>query len=341
MTYFVTGGSGLVGQWLLATLGQMGARVRASYRGAPPVVGQLGTAGTSVEWVEGDILDPLFLQRAVTGADVVIHAAALVSFAPRDAERLWQVNVEGTVNVVNALLTHAPGARLLHLSSVAALGPPVPGTTAVDETAQWDPAADHSLYAESKFAAELEVWRGLNEGLTGAIVNPSVIVGPGDPARSSTQLFRYADAEHHFYPPGCVNLVDVRDVVSALLALATAPVAALGARYVLSAGTLSYAEFFDLAAASLGRRPPRAALPLVLADVLWRVEAVRARLTGAAPLLTRDAARTLRRAAIFDGSRAARTLGFAYHSPAESVTWCARELRRQGLGARVTNGLDY
>lgn len=321
-----------MGQWLLAALVRDGARVRASYRGALPALPD-GTPANAIEWLEGDVLDSLFLQRAVTDVDVVIHTAALVSFAPRDAPRLWQTNVEGTANVVNALLTHAPTARLLHLSSVAALGPPAPGTTTVDETTQWDPAADHSTYAESKFTAELEVWRGLNEGLLGAIVNPSIIIGPGDPTRSSTQLFRYAAEQHRYYPPGRVNLVDVREVVFALLALATAPAAQLGARYVLSAGTLPYAEFFELAATALGRRPPRTALPTALAEILWRAEAVRARLTGAAPLLTRETARIARRTAIFDGGRAARTLGVTYRPPAESVTWCARELRRHGLGA--------
>lgn len=317
----------MVGSHLLPPLLASGARVRASFRGSPPTGAPAG-----VEWVEGDVLDSVFLGQAVAGADIVIHAAALVSFAPREADRLWRINVEGTANLVNALLAHAPAARLLHLSSVAALGPPASGTTTVDETAQWDTTAEHSVYAESKFAAELEVWRGLNEGLTGAIVNPSVILGPGDVGRSSAQLFKYAAEEHRFYPPGHLNVVDVRDVVAALLALATAPAAALGRRYVLSAGALPYAEFFGLAARALGRRPPPTALPRALAEVLWRAEAVRAKLTGAAPLLTRETARIARRAAVFDGTRAARTLCLTYRAPAESVMWAAQELGRAGLG---------
>ncbi len=332
MTYFITGGSGLVGQWLLAALLRTGAQVRASYRSTPPTLLPEGAAATAVEWMEGNILDPLFLQEAVAGVDVVIHTAALVSFAPRDADRLWQINVEGTANVVNALLTHAPTARLLHVSSVAALGPPAPGTTTVTESSLWDEAGEHSVYAKSKFAAEQEVWRGLNEGLSGAIVNPSVIVGPGDPRRSSTQLFRYAAEEHRFYPPGNVNLVDVRDVVAALLALATAPLTHLGAQYVLSAGTLPYVDFFGMAATALGRRPPGRPLPPLLAEALWRIEAVRARLTGAAPLLTRETARVARRTSVFDGSRASRVLGVDYRSPTDSVAWAAAELYRHGLG---------
>lgn len=335
MTYFVTGGSGLVGQWLLATLArQAGVRVRASFRGTPPTTLPDGADAQPIDWVEGDVLDALFLQRAVAGADVVIHTAALVSYAPRDAKRLWQTNVEGTANVVNALLSHAPAARLVHLSSVAALGPPAPGTAHVDETAEWDPAAPHAVYAESKFAAELEVWRGLNEGLQGIMLNPAVILGPGDPQRSSTQLFRYAAEEHRFYPPGTLNVVDVRDVVAAIVAAATAPAALLGARYLLSAGALSYADFFRQVAGVLGRRPPRQALPAALAEVLWRAEAARAWLTGAAPLLTRETARVGRRATVFDSTRARAAFGLALRPPRESVEWVAQQLRQQGLGGR-------
>jgi dihydroflavonol-4-reductase len=333
MKYFVTGGTGLVGQWVLSALVQAGAMVRASYRGAPPTSLPNGASAAAVEWLEGDVLDPLFLQHAVTGATVVIHAAAIVSYAPSDAERLWQTNVEGTANVVNALLSHAPTARLIHVSSVAALGPPAPGATKVDETAEWDPAAPHAAYAESKFAAELEVWRGLNEGLQGLLLNPSVVLGPGDPKRSSTQLFRYAAEEHLFYPPGALNVVDVRDVVAAILVAAIAPSDCLGARYVLSSEAISYADFFTQIATILGRRPPRRMLPKVLAEILWRIEAVRAKLTGAAPLLTRETARVGRRMTVFDSARAQAIFGLTFRSAIDSVTWVAQTLRAQGLGA--------
>jgi dihydroflavonol-4-reductase len=326
MIYFVTGGSGLLGQWLLSALVRQGHTVRASYRGAPPTTLPEGAAAGAVEWVEGDVLDPLFLQQAVADVDIVYHCAAIVSFAPRDADLQWQVNVAGTTNVVDALLSHAPRARLCHVSSVAALGTMPDGSSNVDETAQWDPAADHTAYAESKYAAELEVWRGINEGLASVIVNPSVILAPADPKRSSTQLFRYAQQQHRYYPGGHINLVDVRDVVAALLALPHRD-DLLGERYVLSAGAISYREFFGLAAEALHRRPPSVQLPQLLAEILWRAEAVKARLTGAAPLLTRDSARTTRRAAVFNAARAQQALRLTFHNPAESVRWAAEALR--------------
>lgn len=331
---FVTGGSGLVGQFLLAALVQAGQRPRASFRSQPPATLPDGVSADAVEWVKGDVLDVLFLQEAVAEMNCVYHAAAVVSYAPRDAERLWAVNVTGTANVVDALLTGNPGARLVYVSSVAALGAPLAeNARLVDETARWNPDDDHAAYAKSKYAAEVEVWRGIHEGLAAGIVNPSVIIGPGDPGRSSTQLFRYTAEKHWYYPPGQLNLVDVRDVVTALLALGQGAAENLGSRYVLSAEALSYRTFFDQMAAALGVRAPTRELPAGLAEVLWRLEKVRGALTGAAPLLTRETARLGRRAVTFDGRRAAQALGVRYHAVAESIAWCAAALRAGGLGA--------
>ncbi len=280
------------------------------------------------------MLDVLFLQEAVAGMNCVYHAAAVVSYAPRDAEKLWAVNVTGTANVVDSLLTGNPDARLVYVSSVAALGSPLTeNTLLVDEGARWNPDGDHAAYAKSKYAAEVEVWRGIHEGLAAGIVNPAVIIGPGTPDRSSTQLFRYAAEAHRYYPPGQLNLVDVRDVVTALLALGQGPAELLGQRYVLSAGTLSYQAFFAQVAEVLGVPPPGHELPALLAEVLWRLEKVRGALTGAPPLLTRETARLGRRQVIFDGQRATQMLGVQYHPVPESITWCAAALRAAGLGA--------
>ena len=184
----------------------------------------------------------------------------------------------------------------------------------------------HSAYAESKYAAELEVWRGVSEGLAAVIVNPAVIVGPADPGRSSTQLFRYAAGHHRYYPPGQLNVVDVRDVVTAMLALAIRP-DLHGERYTLNAGPVSYADFFRLAAAELGSVPPTRPIPTWLAEILWRVEKARGWLTGAAPLLTKETARLSRRASVFDAGRIRQKLGFNFRPPEEAISWCARELQ--------------
>lgn len=322
--YFVTGATGLVGQFVVAELLRRGVRVRASYRGRPPTTLASGADVTAIEWVEGDVLDPLFLHGAVAGTDAVLHCAALVSYAPRDAEQLWMVNVTGTANVVDACLA-APSTRLGYVSSVAALGQMPAENAPVTEAARWTADGHVTAYAGSKYAAEVEVWRGISEGLAAVIVNPSVVVGPADPNRSSTQLLKYAAGRHTYYPPGQLNVVDVRDVASALVELLDRP-SLLGARYILSAGALSYEAFFRLAAATLDVPPPSRELSTALAEILWRAEAVRGWLTGAAPLLTRETARIGQRSAVFDADCVRVALPFVFREPEDTIRWAAQLL---------------
>jgi dihydroflavonol-4-reductase len=288
---FVTGGTGLIGSFLLRALRERELPVRALHRGAVPA-----TAAPGVEWIAGDLLDTEQLRAALT-PDVthVFHCAGLVSYAPQDETLLLQVNVEGTAAVVDACLER-PGIRLAYVSSVAALGSPAGAATAtgpltVTEAATWDLGAAHPAYATSKYLGELEVWRGVAEGLSAVMVNPSVVLGPGDWNRSSTRLLRYAHQQHRFYTRGLVNFVDVRDVVAQLLALALDHPELSGERYILSAEALPLGEFFRQAATALRRRPPTVAVPDWAAEVIWRLEHARAVLTGARPLITKDTAR--------------------------------------------------
>ncbi|MFD1468063.1 NAD-dependent epimerase/dehydratase family protein [Hymenobacter caeli] len=324
---FVTGGTGLVGSFLLRALRARGVAVRALHRGPVPA-----GAAPGVEWLAGDLLDTDLLRAALT-PDVthVFHCAGLVSYAPQDVNLLQQINVEGTAAVVDACLDR-PGIRLAHVSSVAALGGPGPpsaaagGPRAVTEAATWDLGAAHPAYAASKYLGELEVWRGAAEGLSTVIVNPSVVLGPGDWHRSSTRLLRYAHEQHRFYTQGLLNFVDVRDVAAQLLALALDQPTVRDQRFILSAGALPLAEFFRQAAAALGRRPPTVAVPDWAAEAIWRFEHVRAVLTGARPLITRDTARAGRRPVEYVSTRVQHTTGLAFRPLADTIAWCAAAL---------------
>lgn len=328
---FVTGGTGLIGSFLLRALRARGLAVRALHRGPAPAP----LAG--VEWLAGDVLDTDLLRAALTPEVThVFHCAGLVSYAPQDEEQLLAVNVAGTAAVVDACLER-PGIRLAHVSSVAALGSPPAAEQAsadpaaprrVAEDATWDLAASHPAYATSKYLGELEVWRGVAEGLSAVIVNPSVVLGPGDWRRSSTRLLRYAAQEHRFYTRGLVNFVDVRDVVSHLLALALDLPEARG-RYVLSAAAVPLAEFFRLAAAALQRRPPTVAVPDWAAEVIWRLEHARAVLTGARPLITKDTARAGRQPVRYDSAKVQAATGLGFRPLAETLAWCAEGLAGQ------------
>lgn len=327
---FVTGGTGLIGSFLLAELRARGLAVRALHRGAVPA-----GAAAGVEWVQGDLLDTDLLRAVLADEAIthVFHCAGLVSYAPQDEEALLHANVEATAVLVDACLERH-GIRLGHVSSVAALGtsatqrgvgnalqPPL-----VDETAAWDLSASHPAYATSKYLGELEVWRGVAEGLSAVIVNPSVVLGPGDWTRSSTRLLRYAQQEHTFYTRGQLNFVDVRDVVAQLLRLTLDLPAVRGERFVLSAGTLPLADFLRQAALAFGRKPPTVAVPDWAAEIIWRLEHGRALLTGARPLITRDTARAGRLPQRYDAAKVQQTTGLPFRPLADTIAWCASEL---------------
>ncbi|TGE14573.1 NAD-dependent epimerase/dehydratase family protein [Hymenobacter elongatus] len=333
---FVTGGSGLIGSFLISALVARGHTVRALYRGQIPAT----TVAMQVEWVEGDILDGLLIRQALDGVTHVFHCAGLVSYAPQDEDALQQINVEGTANLVDACLDR-PGIRLCHVSSVAALGggsstpehaPQQPQV--LTEDAKWDLGASHGAYATSKYLGELEVWRGVSEGLSAVMVNPSVVLGPADWERSSTRLFRYAFDEHAFYTPGNINFVDVRDVVEAMLRLLF-DTAISGQRFVLSAGAVPLHDFLAQAAACFHKKAPRVAVPDWAAEVIWRAEHLRSLLTGARPLITKDTARAGRKSVLYQSKSLQQVTGLVFRPLADSIQWCCQGLNKNSVGSGV------
>ncbi|PKV66794.1 NAD-dependent epimerase/dehydratase family protein [Pontibacter ramchanderi] len=318
-TVFVTGGSGLIGSYLIPALVAQGHQVRALYRGQVPAI----ASADQVEWVQGDILDIALLRNTLQGIAYVFHCAGLVSYAPQDAELLQQVNVEGTANVVDACLEAEQEIKLCHVSSIAAIGRSR-GATLLNENSKWDAGEKQSAYAESKHYGEVEVWRGIAEGLQAVIVNPSVVLGPADWNRSSTRLFKYVYQQRPFYTPGSANFVDVRDVVEAMLRLTFSDVS--GERFILNAGQLTYKEFFAEAARSFGKKAPFIKVSPGLAEVVWRLEHARAWLTGSRPLITKDTARVSAKSHVFDNRKVRETTGITFRPLTESIAWTCHVL---------------
>lgn len=316
---FVTGGSGLIGTFLIPALLEQGHKVKALYRGQVPAL----PGAEQVQWLEGDVLDPLFLREALQDVTHVFHSAGVVSYAPQDEELLKQVNIEGTDNIVDVCLEH-PGIRLCHVSSIAAVGRPK-SATLLTENSKWDHAEEHSAYASSKYWGELEVWRGIAEGLEAVIVNPSVILGPADWNRSSTQLFKYVYQERTFYTGGSANFVDVRDVVTAMMRLAFSDIS--GERYILTAEPMSYKEFFEQAARCFGKKAPSTKVPPVLAEVVWRFEHARAWLTGGRPLITKDTARVAAKSHVFSNEKICKAINLTFRPLSESIVWVCGQLQ--------------
>jgi nucleoside-diphosphate-sugar epimerase len=317
---FVTGSSGLVGSHLIQSLLAKGKKVRALYRQAVPVF----AGSEQCEWIKGDILDPIGLTAALEGVEYVYHCAAIVSFAPGAAAKMLHSNVEGTANVVNACLVQAV-KKLIFVSSVAALGR-IRENEAINESMHWTPATSNSVYGQSKYLAELEVWRAMEEGLPMAIVNPVIILGAGDWNNGSSGIFKSAYNEFPWYTGGMSGFVDVLDVVDAMQLLMESNIT--GQRYVLSAENLPYRTIFNTIAAAFNKRPPSKRVTPLLANIVWRLEAIKGMITGKAPLLTKETAATAQATVRFDNQKFLNAFpSFQYRKVEDTIKRVANELK--------------
>ena len=212
----VTGANGLLGSYIVRLLHERKQPFVAIKRKSSDIR-HLSDLQKHILWRDADITDEVALREALAHVTGIIHTAAFVSFNPRNAQKIFAINIDGTRNVVNTALA-VNVKRLLHVSSVAALGRQK-DQREVDETNKWVNNPFNSNYALSKYRAELEIYRGQEEGLSTVIINPSVILGYSNWDKSSSQLFKYAWQEKPFYMDGSFNYVDVRDIASIALQL--------------------------------------------------------------------------------------------------------------------------
>lgn len=311
----ISGATGLVGSYLTRFLYQQGYRNIRAMRRSNSNMSLVGTVTKDVEWVEGDILDPLFIKEAMQGISIVFHCAALVSFESRLAPALFRTNVEGTANMVNAAL-EAGIDQFIHVSSVAALGRGR-NKQIISEETPWERSPWLTNYAISKFQGEQEVWRGEAEGLPVSILNPSIILGGGDWDRGPSRFFPLIGKGWRLYPTGNSGFVDVRDVVRLLVLLMEEY--KTGRRYIANADHLSYRAFFAQIARQLGQKPPDVPVRPWMSGVAWRLSALFTRLSGRRTFLTRETARQSGRTHYYDNSRSLEELTFSYRPLAETI----------------------
>lgn len=320
----VTGGTGLLGSHLLFDLMKAGKTVRAIRRKNSnlSVVSKVFSyysneareLFTAIEWVEADLLDLYSLEEALDGISEVYHAGAMVSFNRKDHSEMTRVNIDGTANLVNAA-TEAHVQKFCHVSSIATLGRTANDEITTEET-YWISSRKNSVYGISKFGAEREVWRGMEEGLRAVIINPSVILGPGF-WQTNSGLFRLVYNGLKFYPGGINGFVDVRDVAAAMIRLMDGN--SFGERFICSAANLSYRQLFTLMAQGFGKPAPGIPVSPIVAEIGWRAEAVRSFITGKNPVITRELAATACQEYRYSSEKLVSHTGFTFRNPENTI----------------------
>ncbi len=290
----VTGGAGIVGSELIKQLLDAGEKVVAISHSTP-----ISIPHPSLEIVQCDILDVTALEEIMQDISYVYHCAALVSYDPKDKQKLLKINIEGTANIVNACI-NAGVEKLVHVSSVAALGR-IRTEEMVTEKMNWTEETSNSIYGKSKYFGEMEVWRGIGEGLKAVIVNPSLILGGDSWENSSSAIFKNVYNEFPWYTNGVSGFVDVRDVARAMILLMNSEIS--GQRFILNGENLSYKEIFSLIAKGFDKKPPSKKVTPFLAEVVWRMEAVKSWFTRKKHLLTKETARTAQAKVYFDNKK--------------------------------------
>lgn len=315
MNILITGCSGLVGSYLAAEFSSLGTlygiRRAASSARLPDSMGLV------IQWIEADLMDQEQLEEALADMDLVIHAAGMVSFESSDRNLLFETNVIGTRNLVNAMLESGT-KKLIFISSVAALGRPT-DTASLDETFKWAESPYTTDYARSKYQAELEVWRAQEEGLQVLIINPSLVLAKVDDRRSSTSIYAWVLEEKNHYPSGRVNFIDVRDVATLTRTLYQGE--KWGERFILSAGSISYQAFFEEMAKAFDKKPPTKAISsLGLKLAVWAAGIARWLRLSSVPL-NRNTALISRQKLHYSHAKVVKETGFEFRQLAETFLW--------------------
>lgn len=294
----VTGATGLIGSHILYALLQTEDCVKAIRRDEKSTQKTLHTFSyytnkaqeffDKITWCDADITYIPSLIEAFDGVDEVFHCAGYIDFDSSQFDALMEINMNGTANVVNACLQLSI-SKLYYISSISALGGAVNGA-AITEESEWQIKSSNSAYSASKFKAEMEVFRGQAEGLDVCVVNPGVVIGPGDWKTGSSAIFGAMWKGLQFFPPGKIAVVDVRDVVKVLLELRKQSI--YNERFIVVTENIPIKDFLIAVADSIGRPRPQRKLSAFVANIAWRVEKIRSRITGVSPLITKAAIRS-------------------------------------------------
>ncbi|WP_250433256.1 NAD-dependent epimerase/dehydratase family protein [Hanstruepera flava] len=321
----VTGGTGLVGSHLLYQLVQSSQNVRAIYRRQKKldIVKRVFSYYSDnylelynkIQWVESDLLDIPKLTDAFKDVEYVYHCAAFVSFEPDKYHILRRTNIEGTANIVNLGISHNI-KKLCYVSSIAALGESQENAK-INEDTNWNPEADNSVYAITKYGAETEVWRGTQEGLPAVVVNPGVIIGEGIWSHGSGNIIKKVFNKLPFYTSGSIGCIDVQDVVNIMIQLQESNI--INERYVLVAENTSYKSFLYTIAEKLNVEPPKKEAKPWLLAIGWRLDWLTHKILRKRRVLVKQMVASLYNKAVYDNSKIKQALNYRFIPLEESI----------------------
>jgi dihydroflavonol-4-reductase len=327
MTTLITGATGFVGSAVARTLARRGHPLRLLVR---PASDRRNVEGLDAELVTGDLTDPASLARAAAGCRYVVHVAADYRFWVPDPEAMMRANVDGAVAMVRAA-AEAGAERIIHCSSVAALGQIGDGTPS-DEATPTREADFVGPYKRSKYRAERAVLElAARDSLPVVVVNPAAPVGPRDikPTPTGKMVLDTAAGKVPAYIDTGLNIVHVDDVAEGhALALEHGRI---GERYVLGGENLLLKDVLALISDVAGRRPPGIRLPgSVIWPVAWAMEKT-ANLTGIPPIMTRDHLKMARKKMFYSSAKAERELGYHARPAREAVVDALAWFRAMGM----------
>jgi len=316
----VTGGTGLVGSHLLYKLLQTNKKVRAIYRRAHKLDAVKNVFSyyskdwevlyNKIEWIEADITDIPKLQDAFKAIKQVYHCAAFISFEPDKYKTLRKINIQGTANIVNLCISHKV-EKLCYVSSIAAIGQTTNPENLINENTSWNPVADNSVYAITKYGAELEVWRGTQEGLDTVVVNPGIILGPGFwSGGGSGSLFKQIHKGLAYYTNGGSAYVDVYDVVDIMTRLMNSKIKNEG--FILVAENLLFKNFNHKTAKALNVSKKQKLIKPWLLQILWRLDWLKHKLFGKRRQLSKQLANTITTITKHDNSKIKTALDYEF-----------------------------
>jgi dihydroflavonol-4-reductase len=323
-TALVTGGTGLVGSNLVLALLRRGVRVRTLARGSDDRDRPSGDA----ECVRGDVRESDSVRRAMKGCDTVFHTAAIISHWSREREQMFDINVGGTRTVIDAALRQGV-ERFVHTSSIATIGPD-PNDDVMTEQTPFVPGSRPVGYRMSKWASEQVALGAVGNGLPAVVVNPAVIMGPGDHRIHGGRIVLDVARRRIFYATqGGTNIVSVDDVVEGHIAAATQ--GRVGERYILAGENRPFTEIFQIVAEETGGVAPKFVVPTPLVRTIAGVVESLASVLRLRPWVTRELVSGIGRHRRYSSEKAVRELGYEARSLRQTVRETVEWFRAEDL----------